>query len=469
MAGSPLYGLAPDRRALMRDKLAQQLLAQGVDTSPIQSPWQGAARLAQALMGGHMMKKGEEETAKRETDYASGLNAALMGATGAGDIASRLAGSGNADLARLAPQFTLKEIEAQQKKVADAAKAEADKALKKWEYENDPSKLAAGKPSGIVAAYEYAKGQGFPGSIFDYQKQMAEAGRTPAQGHAPPASIAEYNFAKGQGFTGSLQDWKAKSGGEGGRFKGNAMDAQAASILLEADPGSREYEMAWLHLYGPKDIQQADGTVVRMQPPVPEGIPKPRRAQAAQPTGSTPAPQVIPQDPGLPPAPPQTTTDLPGGGSRTVIGEPKPPPMNEGQANAALYADRMRGAEPIIEQMSDEGLKLRNRAASSVPVAGNYMVTPGYQQLEQAQRDFVNATLRRESGAVISPSEFDNAAKQYFPQPGDSPETIAQKKRNRQTAAEGIARAAGPAYKPGTSGAAPSAIRVYNPATGKLE
>lgn len=469
MAGSPLYGLAPDRRALMRDRLAQQMLAQGVDTSPIQSPWQGVARLAQALMGGQMMRRGEEETAKRETDYASGLNAALMGEGGAGGIADRLGASGNADLARLATQFRIKDIDGRLAEARDKAKRDADRAQKEWEYKTDPSKLAARKPAGIVAEYEYAKQQGFPGDLFSYQKQKAEAGRTPAQPAAPPASIAEYNFAKGQGFTGSFQDWKAKSGGEGGSFKGNAMDAQASNILLEAEPGSREYEMAYLHLYGPKDIQQADGTVVRMQPPTPEGIPKPRRAQVAQPSGGAPAPQVIPQDPGLPAAPPQATTNLPGGGSRTVIGEPKPPPMNEGQANAALYADRMRGAEPIIGQMSEEGLKLRNRAASSVPIVGNYMVTPGYQQLEQAQRDFVNATLRRESGAVIATSEFDNAKKQYFPQPGDSSETIAQKKRNRQTAAEGIARAAGPAYKPGTSGAAPSAIRVYNPATGKLE
>ena len=447
MAGSPLYGLAPDRRALMRDRLAQQMLAQGVDTSPIQSPWQGVARLAQALMGGQMMRRGEEETAKRETDYASGLNAALMGEGGAGDIATRLGASGNKDLMQLATQFRIKDIDGRLAEARDKAKAAEEAKLPKNRYHNvgnsmfdfqgaDPTKpvwTAPDKPTDLIAEYNFAKGQGFPGDLFSYQKQ------------------------------------KAKSGGEGGSFKGNAMDAQASNILLEAEPGSREYEMAYLHLYGPKDIQQADGTVVRMQPPTPEGIPKPRRAQVAQPSGGAPAPQVIPQDPGLPAAPPQTTTDLPGGGSRTVIGEPKPAQFNEGQANAALYADRMRGAEPIIEQMSEEGLKLRNRAASSVPIAGNYMVTPGYQQLEQAQRDFVNATLRRESGAVIATSEFDNAKKQYFPQPGDSSETIAQKKRNRQTAAEGIARAAGPAYKPGTSGAAPSAIRVYNPATGKLE
>jgi hypothetical protein len=55
-----------------------------------------------------------------------------------------------------------------------------------------------------------------------------------------------------------------------------------------------------------------------------------------------------------------------------------------------------------------------------------------YKQIEQAQRDFINATLRRESGAAIAPSEFENAQLQYFPQPGDTPEVVKQKQRNRE-------------------------------------
>lgn len=39
------------------------------------------------------------------------------------------------------------------------------------------------------------------------------------------------------------------------------------------------------------------------------------------------------------------------------------------------------------------------------------------QKFEQAKRNFVNAVLRNESGAVIADSEFKNADKQYFPQP----------------------------------------------------
>lgn len=47
-----------------RKRLAAAMLQQGTDTSPIQSPWEGAARMAQALMGGLAIRKqGEEQRA----------------------------------------------------------------------------------------------------------------------------------------------------------------------------------------------------------------------------------------------------------------------------------------------------------------------------------------------------------------------------------------------------------------------
>ena len=67
------------------------------------------------------------------------------------------------------------------------------------------------------------------------------------------------------------------------------------------------------------------------------------------------------------------------------------------------------------------------------------------QQFEQAQRNFVNSILRRESGAVISPSEFENASLQYFPQPGDGTEVIAQKETNRRRTVSNLMREGGTA------------------------
>ena len=68
----------------------------------------------------------------------------------------------------------------------------------------------------------------------------------------------------------------------------------------------------------------------------------------------------------------------------------------------------------------------------------NWTQSPQQQQVEQSQRDFVNAVLRRESGAAISNGEFDNARMQYFPQPGDSAKVIEQKRRNRELATRGV-------------------------------
>jgi hypothetical protein len=135
-------------------------------------------------------------------------------------------------------------------------------------------------------------------------------------------------------------------------------------------------------------------------------------------------------------------TDLVGDGALTP-----PKQMTEGQANAGLYADRIRNSEPIILKFSEAGTDPVTKGLSKVPVAGNYLVGEDFQRYDQAQRDFINAVLRRESGAVISDEEFANARLQYFPQPGDGKDTLKQKAENRRIVLEGISRAAGPAYK----------------------
>lgn len=119
--------------------------------------------------------------------------------------------------------------------------------------------------------------------------------------------------------------------------------------------------------------------------------------------------------------------------------------MNEGQAKANLFGSRMREAGSVLNGLEDRGFKtpsLIKQGLSKTPMIGgslellaNKTVASGeQQQVEQAQRDFVNAVLRRESGAAISESEFSNATKQYFPQPGDGKEVLLQKRRNRELA-----------------------------------
>lgn len=122
-------------------------------------------------------------------------------------------------------------------------------------------------------------------------------------------------------------------------------------------------------------------------------------------------------------------------------------PLTEAQAKSAGFAERMIASNTILndDKIIAAAISATETTLSGVPVVGNFLTSEDRKRYEQAQRDFVNAVLRRESGAAIAESEFANAAKQYFPQPGDTPAIIEQKAKNRQTALNGVLRAAGPA------------------------
>jgi soluble lytic murein transglycosylase-like protein len=64
--------------ALRKRQEGSALMRQGMDASPIQSPWQGVSRLAQALLGGYEARKGDEEitgTAEKRRKMAAELMA----------------------------------------------------------------------------------------------------------------------------------------------------------------------------------------------------------------------------------------------------------------------------------------------------------------------------------------------------------------------------------------------------------
>lgn len=77
-----------------------------------------------------------------------------------------------------------------------------------------------------------------------------------------------------------------------------------------------------------------------------------------------------------------------------------------------------------------------------LPFAVEGLKSQDRKMYEQAKRDFVNALLRKESGAAISSGEFDNADKQYFAQPGDGPQVVAQKQALRKLVVDLFSKAA---------------------------
>lgn len=124
--------------------------------------------------------------------------------------------------------------------------------------------------------------------------------------------------------------------------------------------------------------------------------------------------------------------------------------MNGEQSKNAGFADRIASSNPIINEpdIQKAGLNTWEKFKSNIPLVNNYITSDEFQSYDQAKRDIINAILRRESGAVIADSEFLNADRQYFPQPGDSETVLQQKAKNRESALSGIAKSAGPAYSP---------------------
>lgn len=118
--------------------------------------------------------------------------------------------------------------------------------------------------------------------------------------------------------------------------------------------------------------------------------------------------------------------------------------LNVEQGKNTGFLLRATDANKEISTLESEGTSAWNKAMQNVGPLGNYGLGADAQKLQQAKRDFVNAVLRQESGAVISEEEFANAEQQYFPQPGDGPEVIAQKRRNRENAIAGFRIRSGP-------------------------
>lgn len=115
------------------------------------------------------------------------------------------------------------------------------------------------------------------------------------------------------------------------------------------------------------------------------------------------------------------------------------------QSKAALFAKRMQQAEDIfgsLQSAGDTGSSLKNSIQRLEYFPSGFQ-SESFKKRDQAERNYINAVLRRESGAAISPSEFESAAIQYFPRNGDTPDVLAQKAENRRLAIQGLSAEAG--------------------------
>lgn len=148
--------------------------------------------------------------------------------------------------------------------------------------------------------------------------------------------------------------------------------------------------------------------------------------------------------------------------------EANAPKLTETQANATAFGMRAKEANKIANQLETAGTTNTGIARSAIsglvgmtPFVGGKMaqgvesamnVLPGalggpdeaQQQTAQARRNFISAVLRKESGAAIPPDEYANEERKYFPEIGDGPKAIQQKRDARELAIKALETQAGP-------------------------
>ena len=143
----------------------------------------------------------------------------------------------------------------------------------------------------------------------------------------------------------------------------------------------------------------------------------------------------------------------------TVGGGKAPTPA---QVESAGYAERIKQANTIIDKNPDVFKKMNYvdfQLAGSKSQLANSILTPEQRQVAQAMRNFITGKLRKESGASIQPSEFEDAQLQYFPALGDDATTLANKKQLRESVLNNLITGSGTAYNPNTEIDTPA----YNP------
>jgi hypothetical protein len=127
-----------------------------------------------------------------------------------------------------------------------------------------------------------------------------------------------------------------------------------------------------------------------------------------------------------------------------IAGSAKP-----SQYTAAGFATRVEQAEKVFGDLSAKAFDPTSN--SSVLQRNEFypekLMGEDNKKQAQAERNFVNAILRRESGAAIAPAEFSSAESQYFPRAGDTPDVVAQKAENRRIALAALKAESGPALQ----------------------
>lgn len=111
-------------------------------------------------------------------------------------------------------------------------------------------------------------------------------------------------------------------------------------------------------------------------------------------------------------------------------------PLTEAQSKDLTFATRARGALSALEGGNPASLSSRTDVIlDALPLGlGREVQSPEYQTAQTAGNEFLQAILRKDTGAAITADEQKLYGETYLPQPGDTPERLAYKKTARERA-----------------------------------
>lgn len=122
------------------------------------------------------------------------------------------------------------------------------------------------------------------------------------------------------------------------------------------------------------------------------------------------------------------------------------PPSGPELRAYGFYA-RAADAERVLTDLQPQVVEKGYLGQLRLKYAPNAMQDDTNQAYLQAQRQFTEARLRKDSGAAIADSEYEKDAITYFPQPGDSTATLKRKAEARKVVLDALKREAGRAVQ----------------------
>lgn len=128
------------------------------------------------------------------------------------------------------------------------------------------------------------------------------------------------------------------------------------------------------------------------------------------------------------------------GGFRMTQGPGAGEKFTEAQSKDNVFSTRARGSVGTINQFETQLTRPIQRALDydTTGVLRGRAQDPDYQVARAAGDEFLNAILRKDTGAAITPDEQMLYGRLYLPQPGDGPEVIAYKREARERAIRAI-------------------------------